>query len=207
MIEAGYRVTGLDCSPEMLEIAREHLGARGLEAPLIEAPFDRIPPDAGPFDGIYCLGNSLAATGSAEHAERSIAALASVLAPGGRLFVQLLNFEKLRAEKPRVRGPRVCHRDGIDYISSRVYMLDGDIVEVTNVTHWNDDGWKQFARSGILYAISPEQITRWSASAGLTIESLHGGYDRRPFDPSTSGDLIIVATRDRSRMGAPSLAS
>ena len=103
MAKAGYRVTGLDMSADMVAATRTHMADHGVEAPLIQAAFADVPAAVGPFDGVFCLGNSLAATGSAAEAERSVAALASVLAPGGRLFVQILNFEKLRAQRPRAR--------------------------------------------------------------------------------------------------------
>ncbi len=206
MADAGYRVTGLDMSADMLAATRTHMADHDVEAPLIQAAFADIPADVGPFDGVFCLGNSLAATGSAAEAERSVAALASVLAPGGRLFVQILNFEKLRVERPRARGPRVRTEDRIEYISTRVFSFCGDAVEVISVTHWRDPsgadpaaaGWRHHATAGSLYAISAAQITQWCESAGMKIDATYGSYAREPFDVGTSGDLIVLATRPTS---------
>jgi SAM-dependent methyltransferase len=195
MAAAGYRMTGLDVSHNMLAIAGEHLAAEGAEATLIESTFEAIGPDAGPFDGIYCVGNSLAATGSEESARASFAAMASLLAPRGRLFIQILNFQKLRGERPALRGPRVCRIDGIDYVSSRLFFFNGDAVEVTSLTIWNEGGWQQYAGSGSLYAISPEQLDRWARASGLSIDERCGSYHREPFDTSCSGDLIVLATK------------
>ncbi len=206
MSEAGYRVTGLDLSAEMLALAKTNLAANGVEGMLLHTSFENIPRNSEQFDGVYCLGNSLAATGDAQVAEHSVSALAAVLSPGGRMVIQILNFDKLRREHPRVRGPRVCRHGDAEYISSRHFSFDGDAVEVTNLTHWHELGaaasdsasaprWKQFVSSGLLYAISPEQMGRWCSGSGLTIEASYGAYDRTPFDAETSNDLIVIARR------------
>ncbi|MFH1419474.1 MAG: class I SAM-dependent methyltransferase [Planctomycetota bacterium] len=206
MSEAGYRVTGLDLSAEMLATASENLAQRRVEAKLLHASFENVPKDSERFDGVYCLGNSLAATGDKQAAERSVAALAAALSPGGRMVIQILNFAKLRREHPRVRGPRVCRHGDTEYISSRLFSFDGDAVEVTNLTHWRDSGaatsdsspahgWRQHASSGVLYAISPEQLGQWLSSSGLRVEAAYGAYDRSPFDADISNDLIVISRK------------
>jgi hypothetical protein len=125
-----------------------------------------------------------------------LAALATVLRPGARLVVQILNFAKLRAEKPAVRGPRVQRHGDREYVSTRTYAFVGEQVEVTNVTLWRErETWRQHAHGGTLCAISREQLAAWCAGAGLTIEAEWGGYDRALFDVDVSNDLIIAATR------------
>jgi SAM-dependent methyltransferase len=192
----GYTVTGLDQSPEMLDAARRRLRGENLDARLIERSFEQLRPSDGPFDGIFCLGNSLAAAGSAEKIEQTIAAWSSALAMEGRLFLQVLNFEKLRRESPPVRGPRVCRVDDRDYVSTRTYSFCHDRVEVTNVTHYNDGQWRHFVRTGFLHAVAPKQLATWFAGHGLTIIDKLADYHRAPFDPHVSDDLIIVAARE-----------
>ncbi len=50
----------------------------------------------GDFDGVYCVGNSLAAAGSREGAREAMTQFAQCLRPGGRMFVQVLNFAAMR---------------------------------------------------------------------------------------------------------------
>jgi SAM-dependent methyltransferase len=206
MVGAGYQVTGLDLSADMLAVAGAHLANRRIEAQLIQTAFAGIPADVGPFDGVFCLGNSLAATGTRVEAERSVSSLGSVLAPGGRLFVQTLNFEKLRTDQSRARGPRARTENGTEYISTRVFSFCGDAVEVISITHWRDSsdpagasaatgGWRHHTTSGLLYAISAEQMKLWCESAGLKIDAMYGSYAREPFDIKSSGDLIVLATK------------
>jgi len=190
-----YSMTGLDCSAAMLDLARQRLARFDPPPRLLEMRFEALSPETGPFDGVYCLGNSLAAAASADSVQQSLQGFASVLRPGGRLFLQLLNFAKLFDESPRVRGPRVCTFEDVTYISTRVYAFVGEQVEVTNVTLWYDDTWRQFARTGHLYPVGRDWLMQRLDDCGL--EPLHcwGGYDRSPYDPVTSNDLIVVANR------------
>ena len=195
MAEAGYCMTGLDRSIEMLSLARRRAATTNIDAHFIESAFEDIPTDAGPFDGIYCLGNSLASTADADVARRSIAALARALRPGGALVCQVLNFDMMRNETHKVRGPRV-HREGeTEYVSSRVYAFHDDMVEVTNITLWNDNGWQQHVHGGTLYAVSPDQLDSWLTEAGMTVTRQMGAYDGATFDPAASNDLIVTSIR------------
>ncbi len=192
----GYEMTGLDMSPAMLQLARENLAASGCHARLVEASLEKIPTDLGPLDGIYCLGNSLAATGSRAKAQSSVEAMAKVLRPGGRIFVQILNFAKVRINEPYVLGPRICVHDGKEFVSSRVFFAGDDDVQVTSVTVWKQDGaWRQAAGAARIYPVSRDDIDRWFNSYGLHVIALYGGYDKMPFDTTESQDLIVVAEK------------
>lgn len=193
--DAGYDVTGLDASESMLELARERLRAAEHETKLIASRFEELAVADSPFTGLYCLGNSLAAAGSADRVEASVRAFAGALAPGGRLFIQLLNFATLRAEKPAIRGPRVRRDGDRDYISSRVYTFSGSEVEVTNLTLWYDGKWQQTAHAGSLYAVSAMEMEQWFQAYGLRIDAMCGSYALDAYDPDRSNDLIVVGTK------------
>lgn len=192
----GYRVVGLDASAKMLELARSHGGQAGVACNFVEAAFSEAARAGANFAGVFCLGNALAATGAKAEAERALAALAGVLQPGGRLFLQILNFTALRTEQPAVRGPRVQRHGDREYVSTRTYAFTGEQVQVTNVTLWREgDAWRQHAHGGTLCVIERDELAQWCMAAGLRIDAWWGGYDRAAFVPESSGDLILVATR------------
>lgn len=77
----GCRVTGVDISGEMLELARMAARDRGLAVEWFQADM-KDPLDAGPFDAAVCMGNSfgyLDADGMGQY----LASLARCLRPGG----------------------------------------------------------------------------------------------------------------------------
>lgn len=194
LAERDYRVTGFDAASPMLTVAREHAGDRGVDLPWIEGTYDQLPDKvAGGADGVYCLANALAAAGTEDAVRNAVRSFASVLRPGGRLFVQVLNFELMRLEKPCLRGPRVVTHNGMEYVSTRLFQFTDDCVDVINVTLWNDGQWRQVGSTGRLYPVAADVLRAWFSEAGLTVEHTWGSYARDLFDPKTSIDLILVA--------------
>lgn len=196
LAQRGYRVVGTDLSEAMLAVARRGAGANGLPVRFVRASYHELQSTVGDgFDGLYCLGNALAAAGSRAAVREAIAQFARCLRDGGRLFVQILNFPPMRADSPCVRGPRVSEVEGVKYVSVRQFHFSADTVLVTNITIYNDGGWKQQAHCGVLYPATLDELREWCEFAGLRIDEVWGGYDRQPFDAARSVDLILQATR------------
>jgi len=82
----GYRLTGVDISPEFLTVARSAAAERNLAVSWEQRPLHDLPWESA-FDGAICMGNSLGglddeATAAVFHA------IARSLRPGGRLVVE-----------------------------------------------------------------------------------------------------------------------
>jgi SAM-dependent methyltransferase len=196
LAQAGYAVTAIDASEDMLALARKRIAETNATVGSELLTYDSLGARFGRrFDGVYCVGNSLAAAGSREAVRDAVANFARVLRPGGRLFIQVLNFPPMRAHNPCVRGPRVTEHDGVTNVSTRLFYFEADRCLVTNVTHSHDRVWKQHARTGVLYPLSAAQLTEWCRQEGITVDALHGSYTREPFDTERSVDLILVGTR------------
>ncbi|MBI4719055.1 MAG: class I SAM-dependent methyltransferase [Planctomycetes bacterium] len=196
LAQRGYQVTGADASEEMLAVARRTAAAAGTAPRFACVPYGALHLRlGGDFDGVYCIGNALAAAGSRHAAAEALAQFAACLRRGGRLFVQILNFAAMRDQHPCVHGPRVSHVDGREYVSLRHFRFAGEIVEITHITLWNEGGWKKYAQAGRLCDIDLETLRGWCDADGLRVDALWGSYDREPLDLERSVDLILVATR------------
>jgi len=196
LAKRGYQVTALDADEKMLDIAGRHAAKAGVGLNLVPSTYSRMPEQLpGGYDGVYCLANSLAAARERDACAQAVMNFAALLRPGGRLFVQILNFQGMRGEEPCIRGPRVTRHDGVEYVSVRHFTFEGEYCRVTNVTLWKEGAWRYHTHSAVLYAIDVDELTRWCRDAGLRVDALHGGYAREPFDVERSVDLIVVATR------------
>lgn len=195
---AGYRVVGADKSRDMIRVAERNCAAAGVDAPLHPYVFEELRERLeGVFDGIYCLGNSLAASGSAAAVREALENFGAVLQPGGKLVVQVLNFPLLRKEEPVVRGPRVVEFDGVEHVTSRVFTFQPEGCVVASVTVWKDSGgWQQRVSRGCLYPVELAELQEWTHRAGLRIAARYGDYSGAGFDPDESRDLIFVAERE-----------
>jgi SAM-dependent methyltransferase len=196
LAKKGYRVVAADISSEMLDVARRHARTTGADVKSVCTPYASFRETlGGGFDGIYCLANSLAAAGTCDAVAQAIQQFAACLCPGGRLFVQILNFAAMRGEIPCIRGPRVTNVDGCEYVSLRQFHFVEDGCQVTNVTIWRQAGWRYHAQSRTLYPISRDELRTWCRDCGLRIDAEWGSYAREPFDIDRSADLIVAATR------------
>jgi SAM-dependent methyltransferase len=88
MLERGWRVTGVDISDEMLDVARDKVAGRVD----LHRHDMRALPRLGSFDLVLCLGDSLNYVLEADGLDRALLSMASNLAPTGML---LLDFNTL----------------------------------------------------------------------------------------------------------------
>jgi len=196
LAERGYTVVGADASEEMLALANEWSTGRD-RLRFAHASYSELSNVVGSgYDGLYCLGNSLAAAGSKEGVIAAVEQFAACLRPGGRLFVQILNFAPMRSESPCVRGPRVTTVDGLEYVSFRQFHFDATGADITNVTFYRDKSWHKRVGGGRLYTIGRDEFVDTCIRAGFTIDELWGDYQRNDFDIEASSDLILVGARN-----------
>ena len=80
---AGTTVTGLDLSPEMLEIARQRLGEIGRDVTLKEGDAHALPFADGSFDTVVCTY----ALCNIPDPNRALSEMKRVLRPGGKLIL------------------------------------------------------------------------------------------------------------------------
>ena len=196
----GYRVTAADVSRDMLALARRRAREAGVRVRPVRATFDQIHRRIRrAFDGVFCVGNSLALAGSPDAARSALAAFAGLLRPGGRLLVQVINFEQVREQASRggyVRGPQSVVIDGREFVSCKVFQPTGRRVVLTGITLWKEDGrWQREVVQGTQCPIDAKPLSRWLKAAGFRVLSALGSYAGEPYDAKTSGDLIVVAER------------
>lgn len=196
LCKAGYRVVGVDLNEEMLAVARAVASAEGVSPKFVHAAYaELVSRVGGGFDAVYCLANSLAASGSRDAVREAVGEFGKCLRAGGRMFVQVLNFPPMRREVPCVKGPRVTKVGGVEYISVRNFAFEPDAALVSNITMWNDGGWKCHAQGRKLYPVTLEELRGFCGESSLRIDHVWGGYGKEPFDAERSVDLIIAATR------------
>ena len=106
LLEAGHEVEGLDTSPQMLAVCRQHCRDRGLDPVLLEADMTTfVRPEA--YQAVIIPAGSFELLDGAPAARQALACFRESLAPGGRLIVDIDPPQLTAGPEP----PRFWRRD------------------------------------------------------------------------------------------------
>jgi SAM-dependent methyltransferase len=100
----GFDVVATDASEAMIARTRALAAQRGVELPAHVCTWEELRAEE-PFDAVFCVGNSIPHAEGQAARRRALAAMASVLRPGGLFVVTSRNWELERAGGSRVDVP------------------------------------------------------------------------------------------------------
>jgi SAM-dependent methyltransferase len=191
----GLEVHASDISPNMIERARQtHGEPPGLRWTI--QGFDQPPGESGYFDAIVCLGNSLALAPDTATAMHALRQMLLATRPGGLVVVHVVNLWKLTS------GPCVWQK------IVRSTLPQGPALIIKGIHRCNDQGYVELIVSNTdeqtpamqsnsvrflgLRAEQMESIARQSGASEITF---YGDHKEQPYDPASSGDLIMLAIK------------
>jgi SAM-dependent methyltransferase len=194
----GFRARGLDLSQSMIEDARRE-GESERIAFVQGDVRDAHTLLGGGFGAAICLGNTLPFLETEADLGAAFGAAERLLLPGGRLLLQILNYERLRAKGERALPVNVQSSD------------DGEIVFL-RLLGWRDEGRVLFfpttlrlradseepvevvrTRRVVLRAWTRAEVVPALERAGFAQIEMFGAMERRAFEPLASSDLVVLA--------------
>jgi glycine/sarcosine N-methyltransferase len=202
LAQRGYRVAGADLSAGMIERARANAAQGGVEVQFAAAGFGELAQTfgAGAFDTLLCLGNSLPHLLTPQDLAAALADFAACLRPGGLLLLQNRNFDAVMAGGERWMEPQ-SHRQGEDeWLFLRFYDFDAGGLITFNILTLRRDaqgGWRQRVSATRLRPLLQAEILAALDGAGFTSIASYGNMGGAPFDPPSSGNLVIAARRSQ----------
>lgn len=185
-------VVGLDPSAPMLERAQSLTD--GDNPRFIEGTFADIPALPGAFDVITVLGNTLAHAHNARGLRRALRAMRLALAPGGRLVIQVINYDSLLVARSRWLPVVQRHTHGKDYLFLREHRIAGRHAEFTIITMVKEEqNWHQQVERNSHIPLTSELLQAALDAAGFRKAQFFSDYHGVEFDPASSGSLVVVA--------------
>lgn len=191
LAQLGVDVTAIDISPRMISFTRKNARQLGLGLRAFVSNFENLPDVVGErFDAVMSLGNSLAHAESQEGLQRTLGMFASVLHPGGILFIQNLNYDRILANRQKVQSQKEVG----DKTFIRYYDYDDQAVVFNLLTlERTKNGIEQTHKTVKLFPLMKADLTAALDSAGFTGIQTFGGISMDEFDPGASTDLVILA--------------
>jgi SAM-dependent methyltransferase len=184
---AGYRVTGVDRSPTLLDEARRRAGGERWPK-LVQADYRDLPFADGSFDAALNLFTSLGYLGD-EQDTRALAEIGRVLRPGGRLVIETMHRDLLvrilREQDWKLLG------EGRLLLEQRTFDPSAGLVQTTQTVIFPDGGRE--SRTWSLRVYCATELAAMLERAGFSETRCYGGLDGAPLGLDTR--LVIAAIR------------
>ena len=176
----GHDVMGIDPAAAMLNVARVKPNARHIEWQLAKAQTFRT---ERKFDLIVMTGNALQTLLMNDDIAQTFKHVASHLKANGQFVFETRNpsinwMQKWGASAHPDRR-FICVLDTKERkIFERHYILPkGDLVSRSELRFW-----------------TTSEILHWTKANGLIVQHLFGDWNREPYDPQTSEEMVFVCT-------------
>lgn len=192
----GYAAAGADLSPAMVEEARAHAAAEGVQAEFRPAGFGELArafPEA--FDAVTCLGNSLPHLPDDGALRAALSDMRAVLRPGGVLVIQNRNYDRLLRERARFLPPSGLGTENGEVVFLRITdFVSEERVDFTVLTLTRTGAqWTVAARTTPLRPLRRASLESALAEAGFRDVGISGGYGGEPYDAPGAQDLVALA--------------
>jgi SAM-dependent methyltransferase len=174
-------LTGVDYSPQLLDLARNQLGPR---ARLVRADM-RALPFAGTFDALTNFFTSFGYFDDAGNAQ-AVRCMAHTLHPGGRFFMDYLNAPHAeKALQPRteraVENRRIVETRWLGGNPRRINKRT-EVIENGAMVHRGEESVRLYL---------PEEIMTLLRQYGLEINRTFGDYDGQPLNPDQPRMIMV----------------
>ncbi len=182
----GYRVTGVDINPDVLEEARRRTLREGLSVTYLQADMRNLP-FASEFDGVINLFTSFGYFDTDEEHVRALTSMCRALKPGGWLVQDFLNASYVRHHL--VPHDERCY-NGLHIVQERYIDEAGFLFK--RITLREKTRVETFVERVRLFEL--EDFKAMYRQAGLNLQACFGDYQGAPYRPD-SPRLILYARR------------
>jgi SAM-dependent methyltransferase len=187
----GFRPTGVDVSPQMIEEARAGAASAGLTIDWRLADMRALSWESE-FDAAFCFGNAFGYLDT-DGTREFVQAVSRALKPGARFALDYgTSAEGLL---PRFQDREWAQIDDILFLEHNRYHLRESCVETTYTFVRNGEA---DTRTGFQWVYTIREVQRFLSDAGLETESLLRSLDGEPFEVGSSYLLLVAQKTERS---------
>lgn len=190
LAQAGYRITGLDYSGHLLDVARQAAAEAGVSITFHRADMRDLPAEwSERFDAVINIFTAFGYFESDAEDQKVLAGVARALKPGGQFLMDVSHRDRLARDfmardwRELPDGTLVWVQRLFDSIAG---MLGEDLA-------WLANG-QIHSRSFRVRAYTATELTRMLKAAGLTPMTYYGDWELNPFK-FDSRRLIILSVK------------
>jgi glycine/sarcosine N-methyltransferase len=191
------KVTAVDVSSRMIDELTRRTADLGIDVRAVQASFSDLAAQVtGPFDAVFSMGNTLAHLLTRQELLEALDAFARVLSPGGILFVQALNYDRILQTRPEIQSVKETDRGTF----TRSYEYRGDAIRFTISKTSGPRGApvEEQTQSVDLRPVLSTELATLLEEVGFEGVRLFGSVAMEEYDAATSKDLVLLARRAAS---------
>jgi 2-polyprenyl-3-methyl-5-hydroxy-6-metoxy-1,4-benzoquinol methylase len=193
LAQLGVKMTAVDISTEMLERVQRHAKEMELSISTLRSSFQTLRSNTiGSYDAVVSLGNSLPHLLSLDDLRSAIVNFAAILKPGGVLFLQNLNYERILSRQERVQSVK----EAGDTTFVRFYDYERPFLSfnILTIRRHGGDSVEQLRTIRLRPIVSAELLPLLTESGFVDIKT-YGGITMEEFRPLEAKDLVILARK------------
>ncbi len=193
LAQLGVRMTAVDISVEMLERVHRHAKEMELSISTLHSSFQTVSlHTTDVYDAVVSMGNSLPHLLSLDDLRSAIENFAAVLKPGGVLFLQNLNYERILSKQERIQS--VKEAGNTTFIRFYDYEPPFLLFNILTIHRHREEAEKQLRTIRLRPIVSAELLPLLTEFGFVEIKT-YGGITMEEFRPLESKDLVILARK------------
>jgi SAM-dependent methyltransferase len=184
----------------MIKKARANAAAAGQNVRLEAVGFGGLAPVFGEssFDALLCLGNSLPHLLTPAVLRSALLDFARCLRPGGLLLIQNRNFDAVMSTRQRWMEPQTFRDNEHEWVFMRFYDFEPDSTIRFNMVTLKRPLGGEWSSETVSTHLAPQllaDLNKELLEIGFTNVWAYGSMTGEPFEPHSSGNLVLTATR------------
>ena len=181
--QAGVRVLGVDLSEEMVEISNKKARKMGSNATFLLADMRDLSGISNEFDGVFCLGNTLAhVSGDIELKE----VLAQFGKKGTHLLLQTVNYDRILAKQ--VKELPIIKTEHLTFYRHYTYRPDG-LLDFTMDIELPDTS-QVVSGTNLLFPIKCASLIKALVETGWEVSGQWGNFDKDAWNEESPATVI-----------------
>ncbi|TGE36918.1 class I SAM-dependent methyltransferase [Desulfosporosinus fructosivorans] len=169
--QSGVRVHGVDLSDEMVEISKKKAHENGSTATFSIADMGDLSSISEKFDGIFCLGNTLAHVSGEIELKQVLAQFGE---KGTQLLVQTVNYDRILAKQ--VKELPLIKTSHLTFYRNYTYRLDG-MLDFNMKIEFPDTS-QGVSGTNLLFPIKCDSLKKALLETGWEVSGLWGNFDK-----------------------------
>jgi 2-polyprenyl-3-methyl-5-hydroxy-6-metoxy-1,4-benzoquinol methylase len=187
----GHAVTAFDISPRMIKTANNNKQRHNVNVDFRIGSIVNLPSKYhGKFNSVVCMGNTISHLNQKE-LHQAFINFYELLTPEGKLFVHILNYDKIIKSNKRINN--IANREGKTII--RFYDFFENFIRFNILACETADAKKYQLITTKQYPHSKKEIILGLKKVGFKKIKCYGNFTRQNYISSESKDLFIEATK------------